>query len=320
MSVKHDFMWGVLVHLGTNMWYEPWDKGHEAFTQLWEIPGSDKMRLDKNVWDEYMIYLKECGVNTIVLDLGDGMIYDSHPEIAIEGSWTKDEMRAELKKLNEMGFEVVPKLNFSSCHDAWMKEYSRMLSTSVYYKFCEDIINEVCELFKPRFFHIGFDEETYDVQKHYSYVVVRQGELWWNDLYKLVDMVEKNGARVMMWSDYMRDYPEEYLKKCPKSVIACNWYYDDIFDFNGEELDHEIKIRIKPFELLEKHGFDQIPGGSSYYRDDNLTNLVKYCKGKISKEHLLGFIQTSWASVTEKEREKVFKSGTLLAKAKDICD
>lgn len=315
MSVKHDFMWGVLVHLGTNMWYEPWDKGHEAFTQLWEIPGSYKMRLDKNVWDEYMVYLKECGVNTIVLDLGDGMIYDSHPEIAIEGSWTKTEMRVELKKLNEMGFEVVPKLNFSSCHDAWMKEYSRMLSTSVYYKFCEDIINEVCELFKPRFFHIGFDEETYDVQKHYSYVVVRQGRLWWNDLYKLVDMVEKNGARVMMWSDYMCDHPEEYLEKCPKSVIPCNWYYDDIFDFNGEEIDSEIKMRLRPFELLEKHGFDQIPGGSSYYRDDNITNLVKYCKEKISKEHLLGFIQTSWASVTEKEREKVFKSGTLLSKA-----
>ena len=95
MLVKHDFMWATLVHLGTNMWYEPWDKGHEAFTQLWEIPGSYEMRLDKTIWDRDMEYLKEKGVNTLVIDLGDGIIYDSHPELAIKGSWTKTEMKKE---------------------------------------------------------------------------------------------------------------------------------------------------------------------------------------------------------------------------------
>ena len=189
MLVKHDFMWATLVHLGTNMWYEPWDKGHEAFTQLWEIPGSYEMRLDKTIWDRYMEYLKEKGVNTLVIDLGDGIIYDSHPELAIKGSWTKTEMKKELNKLNDMGFEVIPKLNFSSCHDAWMKEYSRMLSTPTYYKVCEDLINEVCELFDyPRYFHIGFDEEDYETQRNYSYVVVRQNELWWSDLLKIISI------------------------------------------------------------------------------------------------------------------------------------
>lgn len=315
MGVQHDFMWGMLVHLGTNMWYEPGDKGHEAFTELWEIPGSDEMRLDKNVWDEYMVHLKNCGINTLVIDLGDGMVYESHPELAIKGSWTKEEMRAELNKLNEMGFEVVPKLNFSSCHDAWMKEYSRMLSTPTYYKVCEDLINEVCDLFKPRYFHIGFDEEAYDMQKHYSYVVIRQNDLWWSDLYRLINMVEKNNARVMMWSDYMRHRPEEFLEKCPKSVIQCNWYYFNNFGLDGEEMDHETEIRVKPFELLEKHGFDQIPGGSSCYFDDNLTLLSGYCKNTVSKEHLLGFLQTSWATVTEKQRDAIMKSADCVKKA-----
>lgn len=313
MANRHDFMWAVLVHLGTNFWYDTTDEGHEAFTNLWEIPGSDKMRLDKEVWDEYMLYLKNSGVNTLVIDIGDGVIYDSHPELAIEGSWTKDELRAELKKLDEMGFEVIPKLNFSSCHDIWMKEYSRMLSTSVYYKVCEDLINEVCELFDSRIFHIGFDEEDYHNQRNYGYAVIRQNELWWHDLKYIISLVEKNNYRAMMWTDYMRHQPEKFIENCPKSVIACNWYYGNEFDFNGEELSNDAEIRLRPFEMLEKAGFDQFPGGSSCYFDENFALLTDYCKQKISKEHHLGMLQTSWASVTHKEWNAVKKAADLTA-------
>ena len=314
MKVQHDFMWAMLVHLGTNMWYEPWDKGHEAYTQLWEIPGSYEMRLDKAVWDRYMEYLKASGVNTLVIDLGDGIIYDSHPELAIKGSWTKAEMKKELNKLNDMGFEVIPKLNFSSCHDAWMKEYSRMLSTPTYYKVCEDLINEVCELFDyPRYFHIGFDEEDYETQKNYSYVVVRQNELWWSDLLKIISAVEKNNARAIMWSDYMRFHPEEYLQKCPKSVLTCNWYYGN--NFVGERT-HDDEVRLKPYELLDKHGFDQLPGGSISMCKENFENLTEYCSNIISKEHFKGMLQTTWTMVTEEWWEPLKLAADLLAETR----
>ena len=28
-----------------------------------------------------------------------------------------------------MGLEVIPKMNFSTCHDSWLKNYQRMVST-----------------------------------------------------------------------------------------------------------------------------------------------------------------------------------------------
>lgn len=314
MKVQHDFMWGMLVHLGTNMWYDNGDEGHGGKTQLWEIAGSDKMRTDKNVWDRYMVYLKEKGVNTLVIDLGDGIVYDSHPELAIDGSWTKEQMRSEIIKLNEMGFELIPKLNFSTCHDSWLKEYSRMVSTPTYYKVCEDIIDEVCELFEyPRFFHIGMDEENYETQKHFSYVVVRQNDLWWQDLKRLVSHVEKHGARAVMWSDYMRSRPDEFVEKCPKSVVQCNWYYFNSF---GDDRTEQDEIRIYPFELLEKHGFDQLPGGSMNYFDDNFKNLTEYCKKTISKEHLFGILQTTWTMVGEEWWEPLTRAADLVADTK----
>ena len=318
MKLKHDFMWGMLVHFGTNMWYDVGDSGHEAFTRLWEIPGSDEMRLDKDLWVKYMDYLKESGFNTIVIDVGDGVIYDSHPEIAIKGSWAKADFVAEIKRLNDMGFDVIPKLNFSTCHDAWMKQYSRMVSTPEYYSFCEDIINEVCKMFDyPPYFHVGMDEENYETQKHYGYAVIRKGDLWWQDLYRIINTVEKNGARAIMWADYIWEHPEEFLEKCPKSVITCNWYYSENFGEIRPDLDDKI---IRSFNLLEQHGFDQIPAGSSVFYDNSFPLLTAYCKKTVSKKRWLGMLQTNWTMITEPWWKDLKKSADIAAEIKKTAN
>ncbi|MBQ1229154.1 MAG: uracil permease, partial [Firmicutes bacterium] len=41
-----------------------------------------------------------------------------------------------------MGITIIPKLNFSTNHDVWLGEYSRMVSTSIYYGVCRDLIND----------------------------------------------------------------------------------------------------------------------------------------------------------------------------------
>ena len=127
--------------------------------------------------------MKAVGLNAIVIDLADAMVFDSHPELAIEGAFTKDEMRAELDRLNALGFEVIPKLNFSATHDEWLGEYSRMLSTEKYYEVCRDLIKETAELFDARLFHIGFDEENFAIQdvNRFEYKRLRTGNAWWND-------------------------------------------------------------------------------------------------------------------------------------------
>src|SRR5690606_38528745 len=133
------------------------------------------------------------GMNMVVLNIGDSIQYESHPEISIKNAWSHEKLKSELAKCRSLGIEPIPKLNFSACHDLWLGKYSRMLSTDIYYEVCRDIINEVCVLFDyPRFFHLGMDEETANHQRNLKYAVIRQYDLWWGDLYFLIGQVEKN--------------------------------------------------------------------------------------------------------------------------------
>lgn len=316
MRLHHDFIWATLVHIGTNLWYEEGNKKCDCST-LYHMPATPYIRFDRALYNEYIDDMKDAGLNAIVIDLADAMIFDSHPELAIEGAFTKEEMRAELDRLNGLGFEVIPKLNFSATHDTWLKEYSRMLSTDTYYKVCSDLIDEVAELFEPRFFHIGFDEEGIEHQSKYDYIVIRNNDLWWHDLCYLAGCVEKHGARACVWADYARTKPDEFVARLPKSVIPVNWYY---FTEYGDNISEQMRIRVAPFDILEAHGFDQIPGGSVEYHFENMELLAKYCKEHISKEHLFGFIQTTWSAVLPSEKEKLWRGTEAMVIAKKLYE
>ncbi len=294
MKENKQFMWAELVHLGSNFWNEEGNtKGREHRSTPCASP---KLLFNRTCWDAHMEELKDAGVNTLVIDIGDAIRYESHPEIALEGSWSHDEMKKEIEKLHSMGFELVPKLNFSSCHDIWLKDYSRMLSTPIYYQVCKDLIEEVNELFKAKYFHLGMDEETYGHQKNFDYAVVRHGDLWWKDFYFLVDCVERGGARPWVWSDYAWNHPELFLEKMPKDVIQSNWHYSWRMRPEDEGFE-KYAHRVGTFELLEKHGYDQVPTGSVFSADNNLELLTALCKETLSPEHFMGMMQTTWERI-----------------------
>ena len=306
------FYWSILLHLGGNMWNEegnPRDREHDPDAQA-----SPVLRFSRPLWRNYLTRLKDGGVNMILLDLGEGLRYETHPELAVEGSWTKDEMQDELKIMRDMGFEVVPKLNFSACHDIWMKDYSRMLSTSVYYRVCADLIGEVCELFRPRYFHLGMDEENALLQRAYDIAVIRQHDLWWHDLYYLVDCVERGGARAWIWSDYVWDHRDEFLSRMPKSVVQSNWYYTP--RFREDELNDSLKNMLGCYEALDKAGFDQVPTGSNCVSPENMEMLTKYCADRLDPERLLGFMQTPWVLTTEKFERRLNAAADQIAAAR----
>lgn len=289
-------IWSTLVHFGTNLWYEEGNFKGQDEKKLWKSPASADIRFDKKVWNKYLIHIKNNGINTIILDVAEALQYKSHPEISCNGAWTHNEMKAELKRIADLGIKVIPKLNFSTCHDVWLGVYSRMVSTPIYYQVCKDIINEVCELFDAKYMHIGFDEEVYENQSKYDFVAIRQNDLWWNDLKFFNDCIRANGARTMMWSDYARHKPQEFVEKCPKDIVQCVWYYFNEFGKSG--LAPENEIRLRPIDILNDAGFDLLPTGSVEYFNENFELLVKYCKDSIADSHLLGFMQTTWESVT----------------------
>lgn len=314
-------IWSYLIHLGTHMWAD-----RDGMLYGRDIPprgtmhkAADKMRTDKQEWISLTNEIAALGVNTLIIDLGEGVKYETHPELAIEGSWTVDELKEELKRLRSIGLNPIPKLNFATTHDEWLGEYHKMVSTKKYYEVCADLIKEVCEIFDtPDYFHIGMDEESYHHQMSYSLAVVRHGELWWHDLMFFVNEVEKNNSCAWMWSDnvVLRD-ENEFVKKMPKSVLQSIWYYDRDFAYPGTP-SYPLWDAYKYYSFLDEHNYKQVPTGSTFMAYENMALLSEFCKEKIRKENLLGYMVTTWLPTIKENHFHNVMGADLLRQVKEI--
>ena len=303
----------VLLHLGMNMWDDyalsPDDPTGETVG-----PGGKRVpryrnfvRTRDDLWRECVDRAAASGCNAVFIDLGEACAYPSHPELAVKGTWGVDKMRAELARMRSLGLEPLPKLNFSACHDAWLKDYNRMLSTSAYYQVVADLIRDVCEIFDhPRLFHIGCDEEMAIAQGNCYQMVMRQGELWWHDVNYTIGCVEKCGARAVVWADACWTGRDAYMKRMSKGVLQSNWYYYNDFSEAKQKWDSEFEKKggwgeskngVAAFLALEEEGFDQLPCGSNWWGDPgSIAALVKFCRERIAPERLKGFCIAPWGS------------------------
>lgn len=295
----------VLLHMGMNMWGE------------WRAPGEPKIEgkrytrdeifFSENVWNRTVSHAAKRRFNMVVMDLGEFLKYPSHPELAVKGSWSADRMRREVRRLKAMGLEPIPKVNFSASHHQWLKEYGRMVATKTYYRVCSDILKDVSEIFEtPRFIHLGFDEEKLESQRNHLMVVCRRNELWWHDFLWFTKEVEKLGSRAWIFSDYGWRHPE-FVRKCPKSVLQSNWYYnEDAQGYVIGKMKDWFKPKLRLFADLDKAGFEQVPCPSNWVsaklRESGKTDnsdcageVVKFCRANISAKNLKGFMMASWA-------------------------
>jgi hypothetical protein len=303
-----DLIWSNFFQFSYNSYSE--DAQGAGFT--WshpELTGKPFLRWDDRLWDDLVGQMVEIGVNQVIFSLGDGIKYESHPEIAVEGAWTPAEMKAEKQRLADLGITLVPKLNFSTAHDLWLGDYHRMVSTPTYYQVCSDLIAEVIDIFdNPPLFHLGYDEETWQHQWWYEYAVVRANDLWWRDFLWFVEQVESRGSRPWIWSDKIWHNTSEFMARMPKDVIQSNWYYSANFDADidrAEATKKGIDLSLPPAERkettpvhaymdLEAGGWDQIPAGSNDVVASNFPDTVTWTQQNLRRERVLGFMQTTW--------------------------
>lgn len=299
--------WGNFLYLSVNMWSDR----PPRFV--------DELTFDYAFWQELTEKMATDGLDLLVIDLGDGVRYDSHPEIAVKNAWTPERLTDEIARLRAMGIEPIPKLNFSTTHDAWLREYSRMVSTPRYYDVCTDLIQEVSALFgRPRFFHIGMDEETPRHQVNFDYSVTRQHELWWHDLAFLSARVAATGSRPWIWSDYAWHHPESFYGRMPHNILQSNWYYGDDFSVPPGE---EPRVLAEEegyltYLDLEDHGYDQVPCASTWTTPSNFGRTVEYAVEHIRDERLLGFLQVPWRRTVPEFRDLHLLAIDLVREAK----
>ena len=288
-----DKKWIYFIQLSNHMWDDGGGKQrfwYNEFDRSVYTPNND---VDFGVWDRVVKRAAQCGYTTLLIDLGDAIKYKSHPEIAADDALEVEEVKELLNKARALGFDLIPKLNFSADHHCWLKQYRRMVSTDIYRQVCVDLINEVCEIFdKPEIFHLGMDEEhSFDCLQWHDIALMRGPKLMFEDFNIMFDAVRKNGARPWVWADYYWNHPDIFMENMPKDVILSNWFYSRFKDYPSTAWVSRV---VKCFEIFDKAGFDQIPTCSTCENSKNPGETLLYCPTVIADERLLGYCNAPW--------------------------
>ena len=342
-AIAGDFAWGCLLHVGTNMWGDWTFDGRknpaspeaerkmfpdQKLTAKGVLPSVTRgyLKAELPVFREYVELMRREGLNLVMIDVGESLAFPSHPELGVDGSWTPERYREELARVRALGLEPVPKLNFSAGHDQWLKRYHYMTSSSRYYEVVADVIRDTCEVFGwPRYFHLGFDEEIFAAVKGRDCQVMRQGDLWWHDLFYAVNEVERHGARAMIWSDKICGGREEFLKRMSKGVLQMPWYYGK--DFSEKNLKWDASFeKSQKWDIqrnlaasileLDRAGFDMMPCTSNWESPEAAEAMLSFCKARVDPSHIRGFMTAPWADCYTVEKPKCIDGIVRFAAAK----
>lgn len=306
-------MWTLMVCLSHNQWQTVYPSLYPEF--------SDEM------WDWIVENAAKQGFNHILLDVGDGIQYHSHPEISIDNAWSHRRVHKEIARCRELGITIIPKVNFSTFHCNWLKRYSRMISSDLYYQVAHDVIQEVYEVFEhPAYIHLGMDEEDINMAKSREYAIARHGALYWHDLRYLVDCVADCGAKAAIWYDAAFVNPEEYRANFDiNEILLCPWYYwglrpekfTRMEDFPFRHLNQFNHLNLEFIEDLPRlknfreQGIAYCQAGQQYLptswpnRPNNTWNLMEFL-ADAPDENILGHIIAPWTH-TKMENKEVFE-------------
>ena len=307
---------------------------------------------DRGVWNNIVDKCKECGYDTILLDVCNGIKFKSHPEIADPHGWSPEEVTAEVHRLREMGIKLYPKLNFSAAHDWWLGDYRYNRSTPEYYKICKELIEEICEIFEgPEYFHLGLDEEFPDMENKSLY---RKGDALFKDYRFLMDCVKECGAKYMMfsstcmhnldlWSKYIPEdmtftigqYYEfeesKWTKISDQPLDVQEYYWNGGFEARRLYDEYKAKYGDTRIEYVEqeptcfmfmdfieravKRGHKVFIQSSNFYIDTNDRSAVEYYHGKDYNTNLPGHLALPWVPTNKENEGRILRELENLANA-----
>ena len=291
-------IWAFLIHLGSNMWAKKGTRWGRNI-HIEDFGYKETMFCDKAVWTKVVDFLPSCGINTLVIDIGEGLLLDSHPEIAVPGAWTKDELRTELDRIRALGITPIPKYNFSCRHNAWMGNWAYLVGQPEYYDFCRDIIEEVVDLFgTPELFHLGFEEEI--ATDEHEINVCRSLKKKLEDANFLYNVLRNKGVRPWVWLDetQLHNGWDDFEKETPKDVLISTWYYGTIHDTGDISKVDKQAYYIKE---LDDRGYEQIPTSSTWGWHCNSKDTMNFCKMYCDKGTVIGHMTASWMLTTERK-------------------
>ena len=111
--------------------------------------------MNREDWLREISAAAAAGFDTLVIDLADGVVYSSKPELAAKGAWDGKTLSEELMRLRSLGIEPIPCLDLTAEHAGWL---GCPVATPEALKRARGIIGNVLGIFgHPRYFQVIAD-------------------------------------------------------------------------------------------------------------------------------------------------------------------
>lgn len=250
--------------------------------------------------------------NTLILAINNGMKFDSHPEISKKNAFTKEQILELIRYAKERHLEVIPHIDLLG-HQEWLlapaypefilkggilRDSPNMFLTynpknPKVYQIIFEILDEIIEVFKPQYIHIGHDEafgiRVFNEPESY--------QLFAQHINKINEFLSKKGIKVIIWGDMLRkdhNGSEKNIYKAvdliSRDIIICNWYYKNN-DFSS-------------FDYFTNKGFSII--AATFKDERTIQKLSNYLKNSRNNQ-LLGVVATTWYYLPWGKKEMLYR-------------
>ncbi|MFW9879126.1 MAG: family 20 glycosylhydrolase [Candidatus Thorarchaeota archaeon] len=285
----------------------------------------------------------EGNFNMLIIQINNKLQYDSYNEISSsEGEsfnpiryasppLSKKDMIEIVEYAKEKGISVVPEVKlFSHQEHFFRKSHPELMFNEVtynpryteVYKYVFSIIDEIIQIFRPDYFHIGHDEVREFRRTHpnnASRIPPYQDFAY--DINTIANYLNKKDIKTMIWGDMLlnpehfdvkiknslhgdtRDYYKA-IKLIDKNVIIIDWHYRWAED------------KFPTFDYFVKNGFKVL--GSTWKDKITIDNFSTYVCSYRS-ENALGMVATTWFHIHKKDLDIINEIINNSAKAFNKC-
>jgi len=232
------------------------------------------------------------GLNMLVIDIEDGVAFQSHPELKKHYTHPMSVLADLVQKAGDLNIEVVPKLNFAQSarfkHNDWFQPYARSLfDNPEYWQRAFQIIDEILEVTQPeRFFHIGMDEDHERSYRQYVEAILT-----------LRNRLAERKLRTVIWNDgacnwhnaeIHRDKSLRAEQELPGDIVQVVW------DYKNWDRSVQDRIRHQGFELWVAPG--------------NNPDHIRNTEAHLAEIGGTGILLTSWIHCIPANRNRLLTS------------
>ena len=206
------------------------------------------------------------GVNVLILEIGYGFEFPSHPELVSTGALDAGDVRALVRACKARQIRLIPQLNCLG-HQSWAEttfpllvQYPEFDETPGQYPnnegiYCRSycplhpevhgvlfaLIDDLLKAFQAEDFHVGMDEVFLIGSEHCPRCRGKDpAELFAGEVRRLYEHVRSRNARMWMWGDRFIDGKVSGIgeweaaengtlpavNQVPADIVICDWHYE----------------------------------------------------------------------------------------------